>query len=731
MWREPAIRLKSIAHTFLKRKRRVEEIACFAAGCVILLRFTGWLQPVEWSTFDRLFRLRGVDEPDERIVIVEIDEQDLNQLGEWPISDRVMADLLQRIDQAEPRAIGLDIYRDLSVKQGQAELNQFFRQSDRIIGIEMLPDRNNNSLVNPPPILAEKGQVGFNNVMVDADGIVRRNLLYWTNNDEFKTSFALQLAFLYLQAEGIEPRPGDRNPQNLQLGDYEFQIFQANDGAYVEANTGGYQVLANYRGPGTIESVSISEVLADQVPDETFRDRIVIIGSTAVSLKDFVRTPFNSDNAAQPLTAGAEIQADFTSQIISAALAGRPMIQVWPQWASWLWILGSAYGGALLAWHVRSPWKMGLGLGILSISIGGVCIIGFMAGPLWIPLVPPLLALIGSSSATTIYWIQQAEKLKKSKEFLSSVINTIPDPIFVTDTQHRWIALNQAYCNFIGYPLETLLENTAADFLPASEAETFLDNAQYVFQTQQARETEEDFTNAQGNKFSIATKRSLHQDSSGNLFLVGVIRDITDRKRLENQLRRTATELMRSNTELRKAEGRLRHMAYHDALTGLPNREFFYDRFHESMVWADEHQRMVGLLFLDLDGFKQINDNLGHDIGDQLLQAVAGRLTGCLRGSDVVSRLGGDEFTVLLPGIPDSEAAARVAEKILTKLAQPFGLENQRVSITASLGISLYPIHGRDIEELMKLADSKMYQAKRVGKNRFEIEAESESSINS
>ena len=130
---------------------------------------------------------------------------------------------------------------------------------------------------------------------------------------------------------------------------------------------------------------------------------------------------------------------------------------------------------------------------------------------------------------------------------------------------------------------------------------------------------------------------------------------------------------------------------------------------------------LVGLLFIDLDGFKQVNDTLGHDWGDRLLIAVAQRLRSCLRHSDIISRLGGDEFTVILPAIPDIKVAVRVAKKILATLSAAFVLEGRTLLITASVGISVYPIHSDSEESLVKQADTAMYQAKQLGKNRYEV----------
>jgi diguanylate cyclase (GGDEF)-like protein len=165
----------------------------------------------------------------------------------------------------------------------------------------------------------------------------------------------------------------------------------------------------------------------------------------------------------------------------------------------------------------------------------------------------------------------------------------------------------------------------------------------------------------------------------------------------------------------------MRYLAYHDPLTGLANRKQFHERLSQSLDWARSNNQLVALMFLDLDGFKQVNDTLGHDIGDQLLKVVAQRLTHNLRSSDIVSRLGGDEFTVILPGIPQAEYAAKLAEKIVETLSQVFVLNGQNVVVTASIGISIYPLDGEVEEILIKNADTAMYRSKQLGRNQFQF----------
>ncbi len=179
--------------------------------------------------------------------------------------------------------------------------------------------------------------------------------------------------------------------------------------------------------------------------------------------------------------------------------------------------------------------------------------------------------------------------------------------------------------------------------------------------------------------------------------------------------------LIEDITEHKLTEARIEHLAYHDALTGLPNRTLFMDRLGRELLETSRQEQKIGILFLDLDRFKIINDSLGHKIGDLLLQGVAERLRGCVRSSDTVSRLGGDEFVVLLPLIKHREEVDRVAHSIVEKMQKPFLLEGKECFVTASVGVSIYPDDGTDVEALMKNSDMAMYHAKEQGRNAFEV----------
>jgi diguanylate cyclase (GGDEF)-like protein/PAS domain S-box-containing protein len=175
----------------------------------------------------------------------------------------------------------------------------------------------------------------------------------------------------------------------------------------------------------------------------------------------------------------------------------------------------------------------------------------------------------------------------------------------------------------------------------------------------------------------------------------------------------------RDITERRAMERTIRDMAFHDPLTGLPNRKLLSDRLELALAQARRSQRGMAVLFLDLDGFKAVNDGWGHAQGDALLRDVAGRLAGALRTGDTVARIGGDEFTVLIPELPHEEGAAEVSRKILRELQRTFRLGSSECRVTASIGIAIYPRDGGDADALLRNADAAMYRAKLAGGDRF------------
>lgn len=379
------------------------------------LRFEG-LQSLELATYDHFIQSQPDLGPDPRLLVVGITEADIQRLGQWPLSDRVLATLLQKLHIHQPRVVGLDIWRDLPVpnlqdpadRSGHAQLVKQLQGSDRIVAVTKLGSEDEAAI--PPPKGMAEAQVGFNDVVVDPGGIIRRNLLY---QGEYVPSFALQMALRYLQDEGIEDQPSTVDPNVLQIGPTLFWPLQSHDGAYVRADTRGYQILIHYRSAqNSVEQVSLTQVLADEVDPKLIKDRVVMIGTVAESGKDLFHTPYSSSLTDQQTLSGVVIHAQMVSHLLDAADGSRGLIVVWPESGEVAWIFGWALIGSLLAWGIRHPLGLALGSGIALAVLYGVCRLLF-SYQIWIPLVPPFLAFGGATIFGVIRNTQQAQRQQK------------------------------------------------------------------------------------------------------------------------------------------------------------------------------------------------------------------------------------------------------------------------------------------------------------------------------
>jgi diguanylate cyclase (GGDEF)-like protein/PAS domain S-box-containing protein len=289
---------------------------------------------------------------------------------------------------------------------------------------------------------------------------------------------------------------------------------------------------------------------------------------------------------------------------------------------------------------------------------------------------------------------KNAEALLRTQ---SAAITASMDGIAIVNERLEFTYVNDAWVRLYGYrDASAILGRSLSDLYEPHEQVRLITSVLPIVQERGRWRGEATGVRADGASFPQEV--SLTAIEAGGM--IAVVRDVTERTYAEEQIK---------------------HLAYHDALTGLPNRLLFKDRLTVALSHAQRDQSHLAVLFLDLDRFKVINDSLGHNIGDQLLQAVAARVASCVRDSDTVARLGGDEFTVLLPRLKRSEDAAPIAQKIIEAIRHPFHLEGREFFTTTSIGISLFPEDGTDAEHLIKNADTAMYQAKELGRDNYQL----------
>ena len=282
------------------------------------------------------------------------------------------------------------------------------------------------------------------------------------------------------------------------------------------------------------------------------------------------------------------------------------------------------------------------------------------------------------------------------------IIDLLPLAIFIKNSESKLLAMNKACELQWGVSFSDLQGTNASQIFPSIQMEHFLAKDQEVFESGGQIDFEETMWNAtlKQNRIVHTFKKSIHDSSGKPLYLIGMSIDITERY---------------------KAEQRSLKMATYDILTGLPNRSLLKDRIEQALEHGNRNQKRVAVLFIDLDNFKVINDSLGHDVGDKLLQEVAARIVSAVRSEDTVARQGGDEFIVLLSNFDNVLDAEEVAQKILDALQMHFLIDGKELHISGSIGISIFPDDGEDIWTLLKNSDSAMYHAKKNGRNTCEF----------
>ncbi|MDZ8186182.1 MAG: CHASE2 domain-containing protein [Nostoc sp. ChiSLP02] len=373
---------------------------------VVFIRLFGGLQALELDAFDQLMQLRPKEQPDSRLLVITVTDQDIQAQGQEPrqgsLSDKYFNLLLTKLEQYQPAAIGLDIYRDFPVSANYPELAKRMQKSDRFFAICKRADpKYDPTGIAPPPEIPET-RLGFSDFVEDNDSVLRRHLLAMTPNPISSTctaasAFSVQLAFLYLKKQGITAKFTEN--WDLQLGNKTFPQLQNRAGGYQSIDAQGSQILLNYRFSPSVQAiapqVTLSQVLNGQVNPNALKNRIILIGVTSNSSSDYWYTPDGKNPS--DIIPGVIIQAQMVSEILSAALDQRPMLWVWRQWADICWVWVWSLTGSLLAWYLRKIAYISISVIAASVTLFGFCLILLTQGG-WIPLVPPMISLLLSST---------------------------------------------------------------------------------------------------------------------------------------------------------------------------------------------------------------------------------------------------------------------------------------------------------------------------------------------
>ncbi|WP_099467187.1 sensor domain-containing diguanylate cyclase [Konateibacter massiliensis] len=291
------------------------------------------------------------------------------------------------------------------------------------------------------------------------------------------------------------------------------------------------------------------------------------------------------------------------------------------------------------------------------------------------------------------------EKLNELLLVSERIVNSAVEGILITDSEGTIIRVNEAFEKMSGYSQEELIGNNPRMMKSGKQSSYFYkemwksitDNGYWEGELWDKKKNGELYPKY----MSISAMKHAQKDKD---YYTAISVDLSN---------------------IKKADDNLYTLAYYDSLTGIPNRTLFFERIDKAVVCSAQNSRNMALLLLDLDGFKAVNDTLGHSVGDLTLKEVAARIKSCIRKNDTVARIGGDEFTVLLENVPDINYINEVAQNIIHNVMRPYYIEDNEVKLGVSIGIAMAPDDATNSEELVKKADAAMYNAKKAGKGTY------------
>ncbi len=631
--------------------------------------------------------------PADDIVIIAIDEQSLREIGRWPWSRRIHADLIRKLTAAGAKAIALDIVfaePDATDPAADAKLAAAMASNGRVV-LPVLNEQNrlDGQLLEtlPIPMLATAvAGMGHVDVELDPDNIARSVYLkaglgspYWPT---------LALALIELNNPTVRRTPPSQ--RTAEFDPLSLYAWQRND-----------RILIPFAGPpGHFQQVSYSDVLRGNFSPAAFRDKFVLVGSTASGMGDALPTPVSG--LARPMPG-----VEYNANILDALRQG---LTIQPLPAGWFLPLTGLLVLFPVMLYADCPPRWTLPLAGLALLLTLACSFVLLHGAhLWFP---PATALLVQGLSYPLWSWQRLRRAIRSlfeeEERAQVTLHSIGDAVIATDAKGAVQYLNPVAENLLGSTLAALRGRPlGVVFQTADENDRYtgVDLAALCLEKGRLVRLPESsiLSNHIGQEYAIrASAAPIHDLQNRISGVVIAFSDITETRRLTEQMAYQAT---------------------HDALTHLPNRNLLRDRLQHAIIRAQRTGQGLALLFVDLDHFKKVNDSLGHTAGDGLLRAVTARLLTCGRKEDTIARLGGDDFVFLLEDVQQEDRVAAFARKIVKTLESPFQVENHECFVTVSIGISLFPKDGEDVETLLKNADTAMYRSKDSGRDNIQFYA--------
>jgi diguanylate cyclase (GGDEF)-like protein/PAS domain S-box-containing protein len=621
------------------------------------------------------------------IVIIAIDAPSIKKIGNWPWSRRTHAELIERLTAAKVRAIGLNLVFDKANPkdpQGDKKLIHAIRNSGRVIlpvFPEILsPKKMLQALLPWPELVTAAAGLGHVDVEMDSDGVVRSTCLQAGVKGLYWPSFALALLSInepnkHRYLKGVHPNRIEDCP--CWQRDFRIEIPFANPTQH-------------------FKQVSYADVLTNAKIRTQLHGKIVIVGTTASGLTQLFKTPLHQNSK---LISGSEIIA-YTLDVLLNNLSIQALAKSWALLLT-LFLVAIPVTLYTLVWPNRSlSISLSFGVVTLVVSAGLLKFLHF-----WYAPIPVLVTLMASHILWSWYRLDFFTRLLFSeRQFAKAALHSIADAIITTSCKGFIEYMNPAAEQLTGYSsksaqglhLDTVLTFAQQDYDASNDLESFTHNLTdgQEFNTIMPRF----LVNHLGEEYAIQIKGTPIKNHNHIIGMVFTLSDLTKTLQISSKIA---------------------HMATHDPLTGLPNRILLQENIANAILSANRNGHYFAILFIDLDGFKKINDGLGHTVGDFLLKEVAIRLRTDMRQLDTAARWGGDEFVVLVNHLPSEETIAPIASKILQRLSPPYFLAGQTLYVTPSIGISIFPKDGLTTEILLTHADAAMYRVKEEGRNNF------------
>ena len=633
--------------------------------------------------FDRISSTALTKSIPEDILLIVIDEKSLAELGRWPWSRRVHAKMINKLEQSKLRALGINlIFADAESTSADQELLAAIKASQRLVlpvtpqlAIDQSTMQAGVTITGLDDASNQRGHTDF----ALEDGVVREAFLKAGIGQATWPSFALAM-WQVGSHKTLQNLPGARNKNSNYL----------RENSWVR----DHQIIIPFIGPpGQFDRLSYAEVFDQNFDIDMLDSKMVLLGVEAVGIGDKFATPV-SDNTR--LMSGIELHANILAAFYNKQLITPLSLTATTVFTIILLIPVLAY--FTLSWlHTLLLTT----LQIISALLFSVFVLRTQS--FWFdPSIAILLVAVSYPICISRTLKNTVNQLFQLRQHRNVVLDAIGDAVVTIDLQNRILYMNSS--------AEVMADRTVDESSGSLFSQVFMPT-----RTKQPNAIFEAIQKCHDSRILVRTRGPcpIENIQGKHLVVTATAGPIFDRKNRMKEIVVGITDV----TENIRASEQLAFQATHDSLTNLPNRNLLLDRLNLAILRAARAQQMIAIIFIDLDQFKHINDGFGHAVGDQLLKAVAEKFSGCARDGDTIARLGGDEFVLLLEEITDANIAASVAYKILELANSPYEIDEHKLFVSCSVGISIYPKDGESAADLLKHADTAMYQVKSTGRN--------------